>query len=113
MEAYKKAFEQLVAQLETMPEALDVPNAVHVALADAKDIVYASLAKPLQVRYFATVASDHGAVDVEVERLCFEYLVNVVCLVHYARHNIHDNGVNQICLTVNAVDHDLSDLDLI
>jgi hypothetical protein len=106
MDAYKKAFEQLVAQL-------DVPSAVYVALSDAQDIVWESLAKPLPVRYFATVKGDAGAVDVEIERLCFEYIANDLYNVHYARHNVHENGVSQICLTVNAVDHDLSDLDLI
>jgi hypothetical protein len=112
MEAYKKAFEQLVSQLDAMPEALDVPNAVYVALADAKDIVYASLAKPLPVRYFALVNEDDDVKEVEVTMNCFEWLASTNVHIVYNRHTMHENGANQICLTADSI-YSVEDLDLL
>jgi hypothetical protein len=64
------------------------------------------------VRYFATIVGDVGEVDVEIERLCFEYLAKGKHAVHYNRHTMHENGANQICLTLSGV-YDVNDLDIL
>ena len=64
------------------------------------------------MRYFATVNIEDNIEEVEIARDCFEWLVSENAAISYDRHTVFDNGVNQMCLTVDSL-YDVSDLDLV
>ena len=66
----------------------------------------------IRVRYFALVNIDDNIEEVEVTRDCFEWLVSENATINYDRHTVYDNGVNQVCLTVDSL-YDVGDLDLV
>ena len=66
----------------------------------------------ISVRYFALVNIEDNIDEVEVKRDCFERLVRENAKISYDRHTVYDNGVNQICLTVDSL-YDIADLDLV
>ena len=66
----------------------------------------------IRVRYFATVNIEDNIEEVEIARDCFEWLVRENATISYDRHTVFDNGVNQICLTVDSL-YDIADLDLV
>lgn len=66
----------------------------------------------INVRYFATVNLEDSIDLVEVTRDCFEQLVSENATISYERHTVFENGVNQICLTVDSI-YDIADLDLV
>ena len=66
----------------------------------------------IRVRYFALVNIEDNIEEVEVTRDCFEWLVSENATISYDRHTVFDNGVNQICLTVDSL-YDIADLDLV
>ena len=66
----------------------------------------------IRVRYFALVNIEDNIEEVEIARDCFEWLVSENATISYDRHTVFDNGVNQICLTVDSL-YDASSLDIV
>ncbi len=64
------------------------------------------------VRFFAIVNIDDEIQEVEITLGCFEWLVSENATISYERHTVYDNGVNQICLTVDSL-YDVESLELI
>lgn len=112
---YKKAFEQLVSALHSIPDALDVPSIVYAHTLHAQQMVLDSLKKPLPVRYFAIAQDGEGVPDVhEITEFNFRCLALEGAKVTYERSTVFENGVDQIELTVSTNDGlYIDDLELI
>ena len=54
------------------------------------------------VRFFSyCIDSNDELTTCEISEATFIRLHNAPCEFEYERHTMHDNGVNQICLTIN------------
>lgn len=66
----------------------------------------------INIRFFAIVNVDDEIEEVEITMTSFEWLVGEGATISYERHTVYENGVRQICLTVDSI-YDVEDLEVI